>query len=80
MTLAQITALFKWMTIINVSLLVLSSVLVMLLKNIVCSIHAKLFGLTEAKAAMAVYCYLGMFKIMVIIFNIVPYIALLLIQ
>ena len=52
MTLAQITELFKWMTIINIGVLLLSSVLVMLLKKIVCKMHAKLFGIKEENIAI----------------------------
>ncbi len=76
MNLKQLTQVFKWMTIINVAVLTLSSVLIMLLKNVMCRTHAKLFGITEASVAMAGYCYLGAYKILVLVFNIVPYIAL----
>ena len=58
----------------------LSSVLVMVLKNIICKMHGILFGIKEGQVAIAVYGYLGMFKVLVIVFNIVPYISLLLIQ
>jgi hypothetical protein len=80
MTLEQLTDLFKWMTIINIGLLVLSSVLVMVLKNIMYKMHGKLFGIKEDKVAIVSYGYLGMLKVLVIVFNIVPYISLLLIQ
>ena len=80
MNLDQLTELFKWMTIINVGLLLLSTVLIMLLNSFICKIHAKLFRIDEDKIAIVVYGYLGMYKIMVIVLNIVPYIALLLIQ
>ena len=80
MNLDQLTELFKWMTIINVGLLLLSTGLIMLLNSFICKIHAKLFGIDEDKIAIVVYGYLGMYKIMVIVLNIVPYIALLLIQ
>jgi Family of unknown function (DUF6868) len=80
MTIEQLTELFKWMTIINIGILVLSSTLVMVLKNIVSKMHAKLFGIEENKVKMVVYGYLGMFKILVIVLNIVPYISLLIIK
>ncbi len=80
MNLEHLTDLFKWMTIINIGLLVLSSVLVIVLKNIMCKMHAKLFGIDDEKVAIVAYGYLGIFKILVIVFNIVPYISLLLIR
>lgn len=80
MNLEQLTEFFKWMTIINVGLLVFSSVTVMLLKDIMSRMHAKLFGVKEEQVRITAYGYIGMFKVLVIVFNIVPYIALLLIR
>jgi hypothetical protein len=76
MDLEQLTRLFKWMTIINMVALVLSSVLIMLLRNVMCRWHAKLFGIPEQSVAMAAYGYMGIYKMFVLVFNIVPYIAL----
>jgi len=75
-TLDQLTCLFMWMTIINVAALTLTSVLIMLLKDVMCRMHAKLFGIPEQTVATAAYAYLGAYKILVLVFNIVPYIAL----
>ena len=80
MSIEKLADLFRWMTIINVGLLVLSSVLIMMLKRIVCRMHGKLFGVGEDKVAIICYSYLGVYKVLIIVFNIVPYIALLLIQ
>jgi len=79
MDLEQLTELFKWMTIISCGLLALSAVLVMLLKDALCKMHAKLFGMKEQDVLIASYTYLGNFKVLIIIFNIVPYISLLVI-
>ena len=76
MTLEQLTTLFKWMMIINIGILTISSILIMVLKNVICRMHGKLFGLKEDQVAMAAYGYLGLFKVLVILFSIVPYIAL----
>jgi hypothetical protein len=76
MDMEQLTQVFKWMTIINVVLLTLSSVLIMLLKNVMCRMHAKLFGIPEQSVAVAAYAYMGIYKVFVLVFSIVPYIAL----
>ena len=47
---------------------------------IVVKIHSKLFGVTETQISAVVYAYLGMFKVLIIVFNIVPYIALMMID
>ena len=80
MTLEQLTNLFKWMTIIDIGVLILSFILIMALKNVMCKMHGKMFGLKDDQVGMVAYGYLGMFKILVIVFNIVPYIALQLIK
>jgi len=80
MNLDQLTELFKWMTIINISLLIFSSVLIIMLKNVVAKYHGKLFGIKEENVTLMAYGYLGMFKVLIIVFILVPYISLLLIK
>ena len=80
MSLEQLTDLFQWMTIINIGLLALSAMLIMILKNLVCKMHAKLFGISQDTVGIIAYGYLGVFKVFVIVFNIVPYLSLLLIR
>ena len=80
MNLDQLTELFKWMSIINICILVLTSVLIMLLKNIMYKLHGKLFEIKQDNVALVSYQYLGMYKILILVFNITPYISLLLIK
>ena len=80
MNLEQLTDFFKWMTIINVCLYILSSILIIALKGIVGKMHGKLFGIEADTVATISYGYLGMYKVLVIVFNIVPYVSLLLMR
>jgi len=80
MTLDQITELFKWMTIINAGILILTTFLVMGLKNVMAKINSKLFSIKEEQIPVIAYGYLGIYKIMFIMFNLVPYISLTLIK
>ena len=80
MNLDQLTELFKWMSIINICILTLSTVLIILLKNIMYKMHGKLFGIEKENLALVSYQYLGMYKIIILVFNITPYISLLLIK
>ena len=68
---------FQWMSLINIGLLVFSSVLIMALKKTVGEMHGKMFGIDPDKVAVVSYGYLGVFKVLVLVFNIVPYISLL---
>ncbi len=76
----QLTEFFKWMTIINIGLLLFSTFTVMALKPLMLSMHTKMFGITETQISVAVYAYLGLFKVLIIVFNIVPYLALLMLN
>lgn len=80
MNLDQLAELFKWMAIINIGLLLFSSVLVIVLKNVMGKLHGKLFGIKEESVSIMAYGYLGMFKVLIIVFIIVPYISLLIIK
>jgi len=80
MNLEQLTEWFKWMTIINIVFLLFSTLAVIALKSVMMNLHTKMFGITESQISVAVYAYLGLFKALVIVFNIVPYIALLILN
>lgn len=76
MTLDQLTEFFKWMTIINIGIFILSAVLTIALKKVVCRIHGNLFGIKEEKISIISYEYLGTYRVLILVFNIVPYISL----
>lgn len=80
MDIENVTEFFKWMTVINVSMLFLSSIVIMLSNKWVTNIHSSLFGISKPNIAVCLYAYLGFYKVLVIVFNIVPYCALLLIK
>ncbi len=73
---AQVTELFQWMALINIGILVFSTIMLISLKKFVAQSHARLFGLQAEQVGIAGYAWLGGFKIFVIVFNITPYLAL----
>lgn len=80
MNLDQLTELFKWMTIISIGLLLFSSVIVILLQKVMGKLHGKLFGIKEESVALMAYGYLGMFKVLIIVFILVPFISMIIIK
>ena len=76
MTVEQIAQLLAWSTAINLGLLVFSSVCIVLLRAPVTKIHSKMFPLSEEDLSRAYFQYLAQYKILIIVFNLVPYIAL----
>ena len=63
-------------TVINFGLLIVSSVLLMALRDWVTKIHSKMFDLDEAWVRQSYFTYLANFKIAVIVLNLVPWLAL----
>ncbi len=76
MTVEFLTQFFGWMTLINIALLVFSSVFMMLFRNWGTSLHARMFGIEPERLVEVWYSYLGSFKIAVIVLNLTPYLAL----
>lgn len=65
-----------WCTVINIGLLFYSSIMIMACRKWITGIHGRMFGLDEAELPGAYFRYLANFKIAVIIFNLVPFVAL----
>ena len=76
MTIEQIAQFLGWSTAINLGLLILSSTLVILLRVPITKIHSKMFPLSDEDLARAYFQYLAQYKILIFVFNLVPYIAL----
>jgi len=76
MTLETLRTFFGWCTVINIGLFMLSSILIISLREIAARFHAKMFNLDEQFISQTFYQYLGVYKIVLIVFNIVPYFAL----
>lgn len=68
---------FMWCTIINGLLLVISALFCLCGADWVYRMHSKWFPISRNAFNVAMYGFLGFFKILVLIFNLVPYLALL---
>lgn len=76
MELDTFSHLLGWCTVINTGILVLSSVLAGLLGPSVATLHARLFGLDARTLQGTYFQFLGNYKLLIIVFNLVPWIAL----
>ena len=77
MTIQTLTTFFMWCTIINGALLVLWTIMLMLVPNLTYRIQHKFFPIPRETFNVVIYSFIGLFKIFVIVFNVVPYVALL---
>lgn len=76
MTLETLTAVFAWMTTYNLILLLFSSVMIMGFRKPIVQLHGRLTGLGEAELNSLYFRFLAYYKLGLILFNLVPYLAL----
>jgi len=71
-----ITEFLGWCSVINIGLLILASIFLVIVRGPISKIHTKMFGLSEADISRAYFQYLAQYKIAILVFNLVPYVAL----
>ena len=80
MNIQKLAAFFMWCTIINGCLLILASIIGIIGLDLVYSVQSKLFQIPREAFNVAYYSFLGLYKIVWLVFNAVPYITLLIIR
>ena len=80
MNIEMLTDFFMWCTIINIGLMLPSSVMLILLGDFVYRIHTKWFPMPRETFNVVLYSFLGFYKVLIFVFNIVPWLALLIIK
>tara|TARA_R110002074_G_scaffold61756_1_gene149093 strand:- start:481 stop:723 length:243 start_codon:yes stop_codon:yes gene_type:complete len=76
MTLQQLTELFGWISIINIAILLFSTLALIGMRDFITRIHARLFGLETNDLTRAYFQYLAQFKIITVTLVIAPYLAM----
>lgn len=79
MDIQTLTAFFMWCTIINGGLLVLWALVCLVAPDLVYRTQSKWFPIPRETFNVAIYAFLGLFKIVFLVFNAVPYAALLIV-
>ena len=75
-TIETVIEFLGWCSIINISLLFFSVIFLLLFNNIIVKIHTKLFDIDKVYLQQSYFKYLAQYKILIIVFCIVPYFAL----
>ena len=76
MDIEMLARFFMWCTILNVGVLLFSFVMVTFTGNIAYKLHSKWFPMPRETFNVVMYTFIGVYKIFVFVFNIVPWIAL----
>ena len=79
MDIQALTRFFMWCTIMNGGLLVLWTTMCILGPNLVYRTQNKWFPIPRETFNVVIYSFLGLFKIVFLVFNVVPYVALLIV-
>ena len=70
---------FMWCTILNGALLVFWSLWCLFASDLVFRMQRRWFPMSKDVFRVVIYCFLGFFKLLFIMFNLVPYLALLIV-
>ena len=76
MDIDSLISFFGWMALINIGVLVFSTFFSILFRNTAHELHSKLFNIDKKELDLVYFRYLAHYKVLTIIFTIVPYFAL----
>jgi hypothetical protein len=76
MSIAELTNLFGWMTVINIAILLFTTLIVVIFKNRISSMHSKIFSIDKNQVLLGYFDYLSRYKALILFFNLAPYVAL----
>ncbi len=79
MDLQTLTTFFMWCTIINGGMLILWAAFCVFAPDLVYRTQSKWFPIPRETFNVVIYSFLGLFKIVFLVFNVVPYVALLIV-
>lgn len=79
MDIPTLTAFFMWCTIINVALFAWATLWLILAPDFVFRMQSKLIPISRETFSVTYYSFLGAYKIFIIVFSFVPYLALLIV-
>ena len=65
-----------WCSVINIGMLFLSTIMLTITRGWIIKVHAKMTGVSEEQLPRIYLEFLGNYKMLIIVLNLVPYIAL----
>jgi len=75
-TIKMMTEFLGWCSILNGAILLISAIFIVVARKIALNIHHTLFNIDNEYLKKSYFQYLAQYKILIIVFNIVPYFAL----
>lgn len=79
MDIQALKSILMWCTIINVSLLFFTTILWLSSSGFIYRLHGKMYPMSRETFNAVFYLIMGFYKIFIFIFNVIPYIALMIV-
>jgi hypothetical protein len=79
MDIQTLTSFFMWCTVINTGMLLFLALIFMLVPDLVYRLQSRFMPISRETFNLIFYAFIGFFKAIVLVFNVVPWIALLII-
>ena len=76
MSIYQIRDAMMWCSLINLGLLTVMWLIMIKARAWAFRIHSKMFPITEPQFNMAIYSFFGLYKVLIFVFNIIPWVVL----
>jgi hypothetical protein len=76
MTQEFLTTAFGWMTVLNIAVLLFSTLMILIMQDWIAGIHGRMFQMERADVKKAYFRYLANYKILIIVFCLMPWLAL----
>ncbi len=71
-----LTQFLGWCAVINIAFLLLATLFLAFTRTFALNVHTKMFALSEEDVLRAYFQYLAQYKIVALVFSVVPYAAL----
>lgn len=75
-SLEALTSFLGWCTLINIGFLAFSTLMIKVAMDSISKIHSGMFSVPQSELPMLYLQYLSLYKILIMVFNVVPYLAL----
>jgi len=76
MSAAHLQSFLGWCTVINIVVLLLSSAAAIRFRQRIAALHGRLFSLDPRSISLSLYVFLAAYKLLIVFFNLVPWVAL----
>ncbi|MDX1743497.1 MAG: hypothetical protein R3186_07880 [Ruegeria sp.] len=76
MTQEFLTSFFGWMAVLNIAILLFSTAMILLMRDWIADVHGRMFQMERSDVKRTYFRYLATYKILTLIFCIVPWLAL----